>query len=91
MYNHSGLYRPAPLGTTSFGSDQYTKLIAASQTEPDLAKRKQVFSDLNDLFLDECFVMPLALQPVYIVARSNVKNIKWRINQAPMFSEMWLE
>jgi peptide/nickel transport system substrate-binding protein len=91
MFNLSGLYRPAPLGTTSFGSDQYTKLIAASQNEPDLAKRKQVFSDLNDLFLDECFVMPLALQPVYIVARSNVKNIKWRINQAPMFSEMWLE
>jgi peptide/nickel transport system substrate-binding protein len=91
MFNLSGLYRPAPLGTTGFGSDQYTKLIAASQNEPDLAKRKQVFSDLNDLFLEECFVMPLALQPVYIVAGTNLKNIKWRINQAPMFSEMWLE
>jgi peptide/nickel transport system substrate-binding protein len=91
MFNLSGLYRPAPQGTTGFGSDQYTRLIAASQNEPDLARRKQVFSDLNDLFLDECFVMPLALQPVYIVARSNVSNIKWRINQAPMFSEMWLQ
>jgi peptide/nickel transport system substrate-binding protein len=91
MFNLSGLYRPAPQGTTSFGSDQYTQLIAASQNEPDLARRKQVFSDLNDLFLDECFVMPLALQPVYIVARSNVANIKWRINQAPIFSEMWLQ
>jgi peptide/nickel transport system substrate-binding protein len=91
MFNLSGLYRPAPQGTTSFGSDQYTQLIAASQNEPDLTKRKQVFSDLNDLFLDECFVMPLALQPVYMVARTNLKNIRWRINQAPMFSEMWLE
>jgi peptide/nickel transport system substrate-binding protein len=91
MFNLSGLYRPAPQGTTSFGSDQYTRLIAASQNEPDLAKRKQVFSDLNDLFLDECFVMPLALQPVYMVARTNLKNVKWRINQAPVFSEMWLE
>ena len=91
MFNLSGLYRPAPQGTTGFGSDQYTQLIAASQKEPDLARRKQVFSDLNDLFLDECFVMPLALQPVYIVARSNVANVKWRINQAPMFAEMWLQ
>jgi peptide/nickel transport system substrate-binding protein len=91
MFNLSGLYRPAPQGTTSFGSDQYTQLIAASQNEPDLARRKQVFSDLNDLFLDECFVMPLALQPVYMVARSNLANIKWRINQAPIFSEMWFQ
>ncbi|MBO0882416.1 MAG: ABC transporter substrate-binding protein [Mycobacterium sp.] len=91
MFNLSGLYRPAPDGTTGFGSDQYRQLITASQNEPDPAKRKQVFSDLNDLFLDECFVMPLALQPVYIVARNNVANIKWRINQAPMFSEMWLQ
>ncbi len=91
MFNLSGLYRPAPQGTTSFGSDRYTQLIAASQNEPDLAKRKQVFSDLNDLFLDECFVMPLALQPVYMVARTNLNNITWRINQAPMFSEMWLD
>ncbi|HEY2595638.1 MAG TPA: ABC transporter substrate-binding protein, partial [Chloroflexota bacterium] len=91
MFNLSGLYRPAPQGTTGFGSDQYTQLIAASQNEPDLARRKQVFSQLNDLFLDECFVMPLALQPVYIVARTNLKNIAWRINQAPKFAEMWLE
>jgi peptide/nickel transport system substrate-binding protein len=90
MFNLSGLYR-TPNGTTNFESDQYTRLIAASQNEPDLAKRKQVYSDLNDLFLDECFVMPLALQPVYIVARSNLKNVKWRINQAPTFAEMWLE
>ncbi|MBV9579334.1 MAG: hypothetical protein JO057_12165 [Chloroflexi bacterium] len=27
---------------------------------------------MNDLLLDECFVMPLALQPVYIVARTNL-------------------
>ena len=90
MFNLSGLYR-TPNGTTNFESDQYTRLIAASQSEPDLAKRKQVYSDLNDLFLDECFVMPLALQPVYMVARSNLKNVKWRINQAPLFAEMWLE
>jgi peptide/nickel transport system substrate-binding protein len=90
MFNLSGLYR-TPNGTTSFESDQYTKLIAASQSEPDLTRRKQVYSDLNDLFLDECFVMPLALQPVYIVAKSNLKNVQWRINQAPKFAEMWLE
>jgi peptide/nickel transport system substrate-binding protein len=91
MFELNGLYRPAPRGVTNFASDQYVKLIDASQTEPDLAKRKQVYSDVNDLFLDECFVMPLALQPVYIVAKSNLKNVQWRINQAPRFSEMWLE
>ncbi len=90
MFQLSGLYRPAPQGVTNFASDDYMRLIAASQTEPDVTKRKQVYSQLNDLFLDECFVMTVALQPVYIAAKTNVKGIRWRINQAPVFSEMWL-
>jgi hypothetical protein len=42
-------------------------LIAASQNKPDL--------DNRSLFVDEYFVMPLALQPVYTDARTDLTNI----------------
>jgi hypothetical protein len=67
------------------GNKQTGHPINASQ------KRKQVYSDLNDLYLDECFVLPIALQPVYIVARTNLQNVKCRVQQAQMFSEVSLE
>jgi hypothetical protein len=95
MDMHTAIYADQPeagcvIHTTGFGSDQYNELTDASHNEPDLAKRKLAFSDFYDLFLDECFVMPLAPQPVDIVARTNLQNVKWRINRAPMFSEIWL-
>ncbi|MBV9582579.1 MAG: hypothetical protein JO057_28680 [Chloroflexi bacterium] len=42
---------------TGFKSDTYTQLVQAASAELDPAKRKDLYSKINDLLLDECFTM----------------------------------
>ncbi|MBV9133159.1 MAG: ABC transporter substrate-binding protein [Chloroflexi bacterium] len=58
-----------------FQNDAYSKLIAQASAEPDLAKRKAFYSQLNDILLDESFIMVLAGAPPTLVARANVMGI----------------
>jgi peptide/nickel transport system substrate-binding protein len=59
-----------------FQNDTYTQLIASASAEPDAAKRKALYSQLNDILLDESFIMVLAAAPPTLIARSNVKGIE---------------
>ena len=43
-----------------FKNEDYTRLITTSQVEADAAKRKDLYAQLNDFLLDQCFSMPLA-------------------------------
>ena len=58
-----------------FQNDAYSKLIAQASAEPDLAKRRAFYSQLNDILLDESFIMVLAGAPPTLVARANVMGI----------------
>ena len=42
---------------TGFKSDAYTKLVQSASAELDQARRKGLYSQINDLILDECFTM----------------------------------
>jgi hypothetical protein len=44
-------------------------------SEPDSAKRKVLYSQLNDLLNDEAFVYPIATAP-FRVARSSLHNVE---------------
>jgi peptide/nickel transport system substrate-binding protein len=48
---------------SGFDSPQYQALAAAATTETDPAKLKQVYSQVNDLMLDESFGIPLCSRP----------------------------
>jgi peptide/nickel transport system substrate-binding protein len=58
-----------------FQSDTYSKLIGQASAEPDAGKRKGLYSQLNDILLDESFIMVLAGAPPTLVARANVMGI----------------
>jgi peptide/nickel transport system substrate-binding protein len=59
-----------------FQSDMYSQLIASASAEPDAAKRQALYSQLNDILLDESFIMVLAAAPPTLVARANVMGIE---------------
>ena len=67
MFQLSGGYRPTG-NTAGFQSDQYVALADASQSEADPAKRQQIYSQINDLLLDESFNISIGFQPTYMVA-----------------------
>ena len=59
-----------------FQNDTYAKLIAQASAEPDAAKRKPLYSQLNDILLDESFIMVLAGAPPTLVAHTNGSGIE---------------
>ena len=47
----------------------------STTTEPDPAKLKQIYSQINDIVLDECFVIYVTVAPVTHIARPNVHDL----------------
>jgi peptide/nickel transport system substrate-binding protein len=75
-----------------YKNDTYAQLIAAGAAEPDAAKRKQIYSQLNDILLDDAFVMVLAPYPPRLVTTSAVHDIVTPNSQPTnfYFTDAWL-
>ncbi|MBV9324168.1 MAG: ABC transporter substrate-binding protein [Chloroflexi bacterium] len=71
-------------------NDDYTKLVTAAATEPDSAKRKALYSQLNDFLIDAAFVYPLGMRQTRSVARANLKDVGHRRNEMYTFYKAWL-
>ena len=64
--------------------------MAAANSEPDKEKRRQLYSQLNDLFLDESFLMVLSSFPARVLARSTVQNVLPTAHGGYTFTHAWL-
>jgi peptide/nickel transport system substrate-binding protein len=74
----------------SFKSDQYSGLVDSAIVEPDAEKRGQLYTQLNDLLLDESFAMALSPQPRGIIATSRAQGFLWRINVSLLYTNVAL-
>jgi peptide/nickel transport system substrate-binding protein len=74
-----------------YKNDTYTQKVNALALEPDEAKRKQMLSDLNDFFLDEGIVYPIATNIEKCLASNKVKDIGHRRIPLFKFTETWLD
>jgi peptide/nickel transport system substrate-binding protein len=83
----SAQYRKNNAGYTN---DRYTQMVQTVATEPDPAKRKQQYSQLNDFLLDEAFHMPVTQSPGRVLAAANVKGIEHRQMDRFMLMNTWL-
>lgn len=89
MFANSRGYDPLN-NNSGYKSDQYSKLVKEAESEPDPGKLKQVYSQLNDLMLDECFVMFISPGPPRLAARSTVHGISQTLHEGFSFTEAWL-
>ena len=71
-------------------NDRYTQLVDTIATEPDAAKRKALYSGLNDFLLDESFYMAITGNPGKVLASSKLRGLTYRPNDLFMFTEAWL-
>jgi peptide/nickel transport system substrate-binding protein len=76
--------------SSGFVQDRYTQLVTAANAEPDKAKRKDLYNQLNDLFIDESFLMVLSTTPARALATSKVKNVRNQAHGGFSFTEAWL-
>jgi ABC-type transport system substrate-binding protein len=81
-----------PAGNTpGYKSDRYVQLIEGAATEPDPAKQKQLYSQLNDLILDESFGMMVSSSLAIFAARSTVHDFGLRFTGYNVLTDTWIE
>jgi peptide/nickel transport system substrate-binding protein len=85
----SNAWAPAK-NSASFKNDQYTQLVDAATTEPDPAKRKQVYSQLNDFILDQSFLMMMTRSYTTTLAQPRVRGVKYMLGGGISPREVWL-
>jgi len=66
---------------TGFSNDQYTQLVNAIAVETDPAKQKVLYGQLNDLLLDQCFLMPIMSAVPSVLASARVQGISYFHNE----------
>jgi peptide/nickel transport system substrate-binding protein len=74
-----------------FHGDRYVQLVDAVGTETDSAKQKALYSDLNDVMLDESVQMPMVEFSQVIASRAYVKGVRWRISLPRVWEDIWLD
>jgi peptide/nickel transport system substrate-binding protein len=78
------------LNQAGFKSDRYSQLVQAAATEVDASKRKQIFSEWNDIVLDESAVASITTAPQAMLARKNVNAAHMDLAWAYDFRDLWL-
>ena len=73
-----------------FSSDAYRNIVNAISTQPDAAKRKPLYDQLNDFLLDEQFVIVVVSNAESVVSRANVQGVQWDLHGARKYADMWL-
>jgi peptide/nickel transport system substrate-binding protein len=74
-----------------YTNPEFAQKVQALALEPDEGKRKQMLSDLNDFFLDEGIVYPIATNVEKMLAAKKVKSIGNRRIPLFKFTETWLD
>lgn len=77
--------------STGYKNDRFAQLVASAGAELDPAKRKQIYSDLNDMILDESAVMVLCPNASRVITSARVNGVRWRFNEVAVWSEAWLD
>jgi peptide/nickel transport system substrate-binding protein len=65
-------------------------LVNQATTEPDPTKRKQLYSQLNDMLLAEVYIICMSPQANPIITTSKVHNVSPTLHSAQKWWEAWL-
>jgi peptide/nickel transport system substrate-binding protein len=66
------------------------ELVGRATTEPDPTKRKQLYSDLNDMLLDEVYIIGMSPTTSRLMVSSKVKGVAPTLHSAQRWWEAWL-
>ena len=73
-----------------FSSETYSQLARATATETDPQKLKQVYTQMNDLLLDEAFATAVASAPPRMLLKSNVQGLGYTMHEGFDWTNVWL-
>jgi peptide/nickel transport system substrate-binding protein len=65
-------------------------LVSRATTEPDPAKRKQLYADLNNMLLDEVYIINMSPTTNRLITTSKVQGVVPTLHSAQKWWEVWL-
>jgi peptide/nickel transport system substrate-binding protein len=81
---------PTGNSNTGYTSEQYLNLWSTASIEPDAAKRKALYAQINDLLIDESCVMPICSAPARMLTSGSVNDVGPTQHGAFVFNSTWL-
>jgi len=79
------------VNNSGFKNDLYTQLVKSSATEADLQKRKQLYTQINDLLLDEAFSLALSSAQPRMLARAGVHGVGYTLHEGFDWTNVWID
>jgi peptide/nickel transport system substrate-binding protein len=92
-----GLFRiavawyPTKEGFSTFTSPEYERLVGEAGSTMDQAKRKQIYSQIMKLIVDESFVLSIASIPQIWAAAPHVREFAWNLDGHEILERTWLD
>src|SRR5262249_19378772 len=74
-----------------FKSDAYAQLVTAAGTEVAPVKQKQIYSQLNDLILDESFAAIVSSSPQIMMTTAKVHGLTPTYHASFSFASAWVD
>jgi peptide/nickel transport system permease protein/peptide/nickel transport system substrate-binding protein len=74
----------------SEASPELTALLQESRIKDDLEFRKQVFSKIQHIVMEQALVAPLAFRAELVASVQQVKGFKPNLLGKPKFDDVWL-
>jgi ABC-type transport system substrate-binding protein len=74
---------------SNFTSSQYTSLITDMLKTGDETQSKKLYRQMNELLLDECFVLPVSSDDRYVVRTSKIGALPVMRSGPPKLARAW--
>jgi len=78
------------VNNADFHDETYSRLVSTAAMEPDAAKRKQLYSQINDVLLDESFDIIICSNIIRALTNDKVEGLGHRRNDFFTFTDAWL-
>jgi peptide/nickel transport system substrate-binding protein len=72
-----------------YQNDELASLVQSASVEPDSGKRKQLYSQINDAFLDQVFNMPVSLYPAMSLTHNNIHGVRYNLLPGLVYTDAW--
>jgi len=78
------------VNNADFHDETYSRLVSTAAMEPDAAKRKQLYSQINDVLLDQSFDIIICSNIIRATTTNKVEGLGHRRNDFFTFTDAWL-
>ena len=90
-YAVSNWWRYDGVNASNYKSDAYKDLVSKLLVEPDPSKRKALYSQVNDIILDDAWLLIYATRPDQAVVSTKVHDFQWPPFSRTEFTDVWMD